>query len=89
MPKFFVNVYAVDREMGGPEEGGWSFETGEPVETEVCFTEGWAYVRRERLEVKFPDRGYRHSVVPRGRDFIVRVEDEPGKVYPEVWPHYE
>ena len=27
----FVNVYEVSREYGGPEEGGWWFDTGQPV----------------------------------------------------------
>jgi hypothetical protein len=89
MPKFYVNVYEVDRECGGAEEGGWYFDTGRPILTEVVFTEGWAYVRAERLEAEWPDGRNRFSVRPKGADYIVRVEDEPGKDFPEVWPHYE
>lgn len=29
--RLYVNIYAVGRSYGGPEEGGWWFDTGEPV----------------------------------------------------------
>lgn len=29
--RLYVNIYAVSRCYGGPEEGGWWFEAGEPV----------------------------------------------------------
>lgn len=29
--KLYVNTYAVGRACGGPEEGGWWFDTGVPV----------------------------------------------------------
>lgn len=29
--RLYVNIYAVSRAYGGPEEGGWWFDTGEPV----------------------------------------------------------
>ena len=28
----FINVYRVNRDYGGPEEGGWWYDTGEFVE---------------------------------------------------------
>ena len=43
-PFFMVSVYLVDRAYGGPEEGGWYYDTGEPVAEEglpllvVCST---------------------------------------------------
>jgi len=33
VPMAWVNVYETDRVYGGPEEGGWWFTTGEPVDT--------------------------------------------------------
>jgi hypothetical protein len=29
----FINVYTVTRHYGGPEEGGWWYNMGEPIET--------------------------------------------------------
>ena len=35
MKKYYVNVYEVYRAYGGPEEGGWWYDAGEPVFTKV------------------------------------------------------
>ncbi|HSH28977.1 MAG TPA: hypothetical protein VK971_03630 [Thiohalobacter sp.] len=32
----YVNVYLVNRAHGGPEEGGWWFDNGEPVYSQLC-----------------------------------------------------
>jgi len=37
---WFVNVYIVDRAYGGPEEGGWYYDTGELIETKQFFGMG-------------------------------------------------
>ena len=51
--KYVVAFYAVDRAYGGPEEGGWWFDTGELVRLHrVCLTEAAAArlaVRANRL----------------------------------------
>jgi len=55
----YVNVYSIDRLFGGPEEGGWWYDTGTPVLTVMvehpekcrwglvvrfCQGQGWAAV---------------------------------------------
>ena len=52
--KYVVAFYAVDRAYGGPEEGGWWFDTGELVRLHrVCLTEAAA----ARLAVRANLRG--------------------------------
>ena len=34
--RVWVTAYAVTREFGGPEEGGWWFDWFEPIETTMC-----------------------------------------------------
>jgi hypothetical protein len=40
--RFYVNAYAVTRNYGGPEEGGWYYNAGEPLAS--------VPIRAERLE---------------------------------------
>ena len=40
----YVNVYAITRHYGGPEEGGWWYNTGEPIESRVATDEHHAEV---------------------------------------------
>ena len=71
--KYVVAFYAVDRAYGGPEEGGWWFDTGELVRLHrVCLTEAAAArlaVRANRL-LDLVQRGhcrldYAHEKTPR------------------------
>ena len=36
--KYFVNIYEIYRNFGGPEEGGWYYDSGEFVEIARIFT---------------------------------------------------
>ena len=35
----YVNVYSVTRHYGGPEEGGWWYNAGEPIESRLIADE--------------------------------------------------
>jgi len=35
MTQYYVNLYMLDRAYGGREEGGWWYDTGEPVDCPV------------------------------------------------------
>lgn len=85
---YYVNVYRVTREYGGPEEGGWWFDTGEPVMTQWSPTAEGADQVWEDLREQYPDTGKRDSVLG-GDDYSVRIEPHEGKAYPEEYPHYE
>ncbi len=43
----------------------------------------------ERVEAEWQSHGNANSVVYRGGDFRVRLQDHPGRSYPEYAPHYE
>jgi hypothetical protein len=64
----YVNAYIVTRHYGGPEEGGWWFNAGEPLASVPVSDNGDPEVIREDLRVKFADlnRG-EHLLGPRWR----------------------
>ena len=86
---YYVNVYRVDQAFGGPEEGGWYYETGELVMHETYHQSEVAESRAMVLRLTYKDGKNRYSVMPKDDDFIVRVEDHIGEDYPKVRPHYE
>lgn len=88
-PAWFVNVYSIDRVYGGPEEGGWWYDTGELVKVIVCQSEEQAQEVRQQLEAEYPYTGKRGSVLG-GDDYNMEVANDPGVAYwPEERPHYE
>lgn len=84
-----VNVYAVTRHFGGPEEGGWWYDVGELVEDVETTLEEAEAVKAE-LAQKHADvqDGDRHSACG-GTDLQVEISEEPGRNWPEHTPHYE
>jgi hypothetical protein len=84
----FVNVYEVDRIYGGPEEGGWWYDAGRCVLSRQVAEESADLLMAE-LESRYPNTGKSSSVLYSGGDYRIWAEDEPGKDYPEVAPHYE
>ena len=95
MTKFVVAVYLQDRAYGGPEEGGWWFDTGEHVRTlRVFASEKTAYDYCWRLNEKLAttlNRGRRpiSSVLSQGRYGAEIHEDHAPAAYPENRPYYE
>jgi hypothetical protein len=85
-----VAVYDVDRQYGGPEEGGWWFDTGTLIRKAIVETYERACELREEWEEEFPYTQKRYSVLG-GEDYnidIIEGADVPG-TFPEVYPHYE
>jgi hypothetical protein len=87
----YVNVYRLDRHYGGGEEGGWWYTSYEPVYSERCFTEAFAWFRVNKVAEKYPRNGNSSSVNYHSKpdDFTIFVENEPGKYSPVETPHYE
>lgn len=86
---YFVHVYDVGQEYGGPEEGGWWYEAGEAIEIQTCLTREVAESVRDQLRNKFPRTGKRYSVL-RGEDYDVVIHK--GRIvleFPENTPRYE
>jgi hypothetical protein len=81
---WYTNVYSVTRCYGGPEEGGWWYDEGEPVES-LCFSsEPAAHQAADELHLKYP----RNKEI-RCIDFWICVEKHPAQPFPKVRPHYE
>ncbi len=90
-PKW-VTAYDHNRSYGGPEEGGWWYDTGSVLATIRCLNDDDVARAKELLKETYGPRFEGNhdigSVICEGVLQIV-VEDEPGKDYPEVKPHYE
>ena len=90
----FINAYAVSRNWGGHEEGGWWYDSGEPlasVPVKGDATEEEIEKEKARLEelIGWDNRGQRRYSVNGGDDFEIYVEEHAAKAFPEVRPHYE
>lgn len=90
--KWFVNVYEVSREWGGPEEGGWFYDAGRAVQShEVPADEEVIGALVEKLRAEFPDAGNRFSAASArlDADYSIAVETHRAADYPTERPHYE
>jgi hypothetical protein len=96
---YCVSVYLIDRAYGGPEEGGWWFDYGEPVlERDLPtpqFTtdknEAWQF--RDAMQKTLDataNVGRRpiSSVLSEGK-YVAIIDEGFPKAYPETRPHYE
>ncbi len=89
----FINVYLCDRAYGGPEEGGWWYDTREFIRSTQILPGG----KGKRIQAdenawcdeenKFR-RSDISSVLSEGR-YEVWIEDQPGEHFPMERPHYE
>lgn len=91
----FVNAYSVCRCYGGPEEGGWWYDSGRPLASVPVIEDDETVIEMEKKRITElmgwpvgPTRQGRYSVIG-GDDFEICVEDEPGQPYPAERPHYE
>jgi hypothetical protein len=85
----FVNVYEVDRAYGGPEEGGWYYDTGRLVLSRQVPSADAESVRAS-LREQYPSTGKSSSVIyPGYGDYTIHLDSEPGADYPDYTPHYE
>jgi hypothetical protein len=96
---YCVSIYKIDRAYGGPEEGGWYYNTGEPVlefgmhtRCFVDYSEALDYERVLR-ETLIPElnEGRRpiSSVLSEGQFAAYIDENEYPAAYPKERPHYE
>lgn len=89
----FVNVYLIDRAYGGPEEGGWWYDTGQAIRSEQYSSQEEAEEARD-AEKAWCNEENRHrrsdigSVLSEGK-YVVYIEDDPGADFPTYTPHYE
>ena len=101
----YINVYLADRAYGGPEEGGWYYDYGVPVESRRVLSPT-DYLRPENYvnphseyETELAFLTARYDRLNQGRPevhsvnsvgrYIVIEEDGFANGYPETIPHYE
>jgi hypothetical protein len=87
-PDQYVNVYSLERNYGGPEEGGWWYDSGDPVRSVKAYTDAEADSLVENFKQHYPSTGNRYSVLG-GEDYGVYVEDHPAAAFPTERPRYE
>ena len=90
----YVNLYAVTRHYGGPEEGGWWYDAGEPVKsTAVRAGRGLALARRWNDYLNReggPNDGIDIGSVRCSEPILAAIlEDHPAAAFPERRPFYE
>ncbi len=90
-PHRYVNVYLHDRSYGGPEEGGWWYDTFSPEQSYVFDTEQEAEefysTKREEYEKENEGRPSIYHTNSEGR-YSVWLEKWPAQYHPERRPHY-
>lgn len=98
MTNYIVAVYECNMEFGGPEEGGWWFDSGSLTRIMKVFkSEDLAYDYARKLNNKLKSRVTgpnfgRHdysSVVSEGEYRAYVYDDHAPKYFPEERPHYE
>jgi hypothetical protein len=85
----YVNVYEIDREYGGPEEGGWYYDSGRVVDSRQVHGASQQAAAVREFQARYPRTNKAGTVLYAGGDYRVRVEDAPGANYPTERPHYE
>ncbi len=97
---FYVHKYDIGQVYGGPEEGGWWYKAGEPVEdwTPLEFqTEQMALVACRGLNIeeraraeREEDYGYTSVLSYRSDHYEYDISESPVPVaFPENRPYYE
>jgi hypothetical protein len=95
----FVHKYAIALNSGGPEEGGWWFDSGVPVwripipilGDELAYKlSRWLNGREHERAKREEKYGYTSVLSYRSNHFSYRVEDfARPRPFPTTRPHYE
>lgn len=82
--RIFVTKYHIEREYGGPEEGGWYYDAHYPQETYEAFNLEYAEVLKAKFEKEIvPPEHELSSVLSEGKDYVVVEKHMPiGPVRP-------
>lgn len=78
-----VTVHKVYENYGGPEEGGWTFQSGCPVETICIFSEAQALRVLHELHEKYDTEDYDDGT------YDICLAQSYADFYPAVRPQYE
>lgn len=90
---FYANVYEIDRAYGGPEEGGWWYDTGHAIRTLgfVSHRKAQRALRLLQKHCECNNKGLHSpgSMLSEGLWREACIECHPARDYPETRPHYE
>ena len=78
-----VTVHQVYENYGGPEEGGWTFSCGYPIETVCIFSKAQALRVLHELHEKYDAEEYDDGT------YDICLAQGYATFYPTVRPHYE
>jgi hypothetical protein len=78
-----ITVHQVWDNYGGPEEGGWTFRSGYPVETVCIFSRSQAIRILHELHEKYDTEEYEEG------EYDICLDQTYARFYPVVRPHYE
>jgi hypothetical protein len=78
-----VTVHQVHENYGGPEEGGWTFQSGYPIETVCIFSKAQALRVLHELHEKYDTEEYDDGT------YDICLAQGYAEFYPTVRPHYE
>lgn len=85
----YVAVYDVTREFGGPEEGGWWYDSGTLIDVRTTTNMDEAKRLKDELAEDYPMTKCRYSVLG-GEDYDINITpDFPAAFFPAERPHYE
>lgn len=88
-----VNTYLAQQAYGGPEEGGWWYDTETPVACHimhnVTLEEALAALEAEAAKYADEDKSRDYYSVNAQGMHRVRLEPHVGSYWPKVRPHYE
>lgn len=78
-----ITVHEICERYGGPEEGGWYFRCGYPVETICIFSRSQAIRVLHELHETYDSEEYEEAV------YDICLASEIAQRYPLTRPHYE
>jgi hypothetical protein len=76
-----ITVHEVWDQYGGPEEGGWTYQCGEPVETICIFSKTQAVRELHRLHTKYEE--------DEDTCYDICLAQKYAEAYPDSKPFYE
>jgi len=89
---WYVNTYECGRAYGGPEEGGWWYDYGKPIEKSiVCATEEEAWEKRAEREKAWAEYNEgREPIESVNGDGVIMVFVETHRAvwFPKQKPYY-
>lgn len=88
----WVNAYEIDRAYGGPEEGGWWYNTREPlnsVKVRTVVDAVAAFDLLKNIHGDYYDDDIDIGSVIHNGTLVIYLEDHEGEYEPKHGPHYE